>query len=219
MRPLILAVTLCLLAAPPVLARPGETALQQALKVYAQGDWAAAQARFTALARAGVPAAMHDLAVMHLRGEARPASPREAERWLLAAAGKGFVTSMAALGELYESGRLGARDLPKALQAWEAAGEAGSVDAQVAAGTAHWMGRGTPVDAAEAARWYRRAAAAGDMGAQYILATMYEKGDGVEQDPRLARYWYEAAARQGDEAAPWKLKAIDAAASAATAPP
>ncbi|MBN8486972.1 MAG: SEL1-like repeat protein, partial [Burkholderiales bacterium] len=70
-----------------------------------------------------------------------------------------------------------------------------------------------------AARWYRRAAAAGDVGAQYILATMYEQGEGVAQDLRLARYWYEAAARQGDEAAPWKLKAMDAAASGPTAPP
>lgn len=219
MRPFVLATALYLAVTPPLLARPGDTALKQALARYAQGDWAGAQARFTTLARAGMPAAMHDLAVMHLRGEARPASPREAERWLLAAAGKGFVTSMAALGDLYESGRLGARDLSKALQAWEAAGEAGSVDAQVAAGTAHWMGRGTPVDAAEAARWYRRAAAAGDVGAQYILATMYEQGEGVAQDLRLARYWYEAAARQGDEAAPWKLKAMDAAASGPTAPP
>jgi uncharacterized protein len=190
--------TLLLLAllgsALPAQARPGETALQQALSVYARGDWPAAQARFTA------------------------ANGHATHPWLLAAAGKGFVTSMTALGELYESGRLGQRDLPRALQAYEAAGEAGSVDAQVLAGTAHWMGRGTPVDAAEAARWYRRAAAAGDMGAQYILATMYEKGDGVDQDLRLARYWFEAAARQGDEAAPWKLKAMDASASGASAP-
>ena len=133
-------IALCL-SCQTAIGREGPTPLQQAIHAHAQGDLATAQARFTALAQQGVPAAMHDLAVMHLRGEATPASPRLAEYWFSAAAQRGFVLSMAALGELYESGRLGRRDLARALQAYEAAGEAGSTEAQVAAGTAHQIGR------------------------------------------------------------------------------
>lgn len=218
MRHVLMSLLLCCGSA---LAAPSTPPLQQALERYARGDWAGAQARFTTLAQAGLPVAMHDLAMMHLRGEARPADPRVAERWLLTAADRGFVGARLALGELYESGRLGAPDLVRALAAYRAAAESGSVEAQVATATAYWMGRGTPADAAAAAHWYRQAAQAGDVGAQYILASQYERGDGVPADLRLARHWYAAAARQGDEAAPWKLREIETrlAADPATAPP
>lgn len=185
-------------------------ALAHAVQLYQQGEFASAQLHFTALLNAGEPAAAHNLAVMHLRGELPDASVARARELLMRAAAQGFVTAQLALGELYESGRLGAPDLSQALAWYEKAGEAGSVDGQVAAGTAYFMGRGTPADAAQAVRWYRQAANAGDVGAQYILGSMYEKGDGVSADLRLARYWYAAAARQGDEAAPLKLKDIDA---------
>jgi TPR repeat protein len=185
------------------------TALAQAVQVYESGDFAAAELRFTALANAGEPAAWHNLAVMNLRGELPGASDDKARELLLKAAEHGFVTAALALGELYESGRLGAKDLPQALAWYQRAADAGSVDAQVATATAYFMGRGTRPDAVQAAHWYRMAANGGDVGAQYILGSMYEKGDGVAPDLRLARYWYAAAARQGDEAAPAKLKEID----------
>jgi TPR repeat protein len=186
------------------------TALAQAVQIYERGDFAGAELRFTALANAGEPAAWHNLAVMHLRGEVPQASVTKARELLLRAADHGFVTATLALGELYESGRLGAPDLPQALAWYQRAADSGSVDAQVATATAYFMGRGTGRDAAQAAHWYRKAANGGDVGAQYILGSMYEKGDGVAADLRLARYWYAAAARQGDEAAPAKLKEIDA---------
>jgi len=185
-------------------------ALAQAVAVYERGDHADAEQRFTALGNAGEAAAWHNLAVMHLRGELAGASATRARELLGRAATEGFVTAQLALGELYESNRLGRPDLPQALAWYERAADAGSVDAQVATATAYFMGRGTPADAAQAARWYRMAANGGDVGAQYILGSMYEKGDGVAPDLRLARYWYAAAARQGDEAAPAKLKDIDA---------
>lgn len=185
-------------------------ALEQAVAVYERGDYADAEQRFTALGNAGEAAAWHNLAVMHLRGELAGASPARARELLSRAAAQGFVTAQLALGELYESDRLGQPDLAQALAWYERAADAGSVDAQVATATAYFMGRGTPADAAQAAHWYRMAANGGDVGAQYILGSMYEKGDGVAADLRLARYWYAAAARQGDEAAPDKLKDIDA---------
>lgn len=185
-------------------------ALGEAVAVYERGDHVDAERRFTALGNAGEAAAWHNLAVMHLRGELPGASVARARELFSQAATHGFVTAQLALGELYESDRLGRPDLPQALAWYERAAGAGSVDAQVATATAYFMGRGTPADAAQAARWYRMAANGGDIGAQYILGSMYEKGDGVAPDLRLARYWYAAAARQGDEAAPAKLKDIDA---------
>jgi uncharacterized protein len=185
-------------------------ALAQAVEVYERGDLADAELRFSALANAGEPAAWHNLAVMHLRGELPGASVAKARDLLLQAADHGFVTAALALGELYESDRLGSPDLSQALDWYQRAADAGSVDAQVATATAYFMGRGTRPDAVQAAHWYRMAANGGDVGAQYILGSMYEKGDGVAADLRLARYWYAAAARQGDEAAPAKLKDIDA---------
>jgi TPR repeat protein len=98
--------------------------------------------------------------------------------WLLQAADAGFVTSQQALGELYESGRLGWKDLPQAVAWYRRAAEAGSPQAQLEMGTACFLGRGTPQDLAQAAQWYRQAALAGDLGAMYILASMYEKGEG-----------------------------------------
>ncbi|MBT9599181.1 MAG: sel1 repeat family protein [Vitreoscilla sp.] len=186
-----------------------DTPLARALKAYERGEFVPASQAFGELGAQGDPVALHNLAAMHLRGELPESSPERARELLARAADKGFVTAQLALGELYESGRLGRADLPLALAWYERAATAGSVDAQVAAGTAHFMGRGTPADMAQAAQWFRQAANAGDVGAQYILGSMYEKGDGVAADLRLARYWYAAAARQGDEAAPAKLKEID----------
>jgi TPR repeat protein len=84
---------------------------------------------------------------------------------------------------LYESGRLGWKDLPQAVAWYRRAAEAGSPQAQLEMGTACFLGRGTPQDLAQAAQWYRQAALAGDLGAMYILASMYEKGEGGRQPP------------------------------------
>lgn len=183
-------------------------ALPQALEAYAQGRWPQAEAAFKTLAAQGEPVAQHDLAAMHLRGEARDPSVATALHWLLQAADAGFVTSQLALGELYESGRLGWRDLPQAVAWYRRAAEAGSPQAQLEMGTACFLGRGTAQDLPQAAHWYRQAALAGDVGAMYILASMYEKGEGLSADRRLARYWYAAAAQAGDEAAPFKLQEL-----------
>jgi len=173
-------------------ARGDGEALTRAVELYERGAYPQAQAAFEALVRAGSPAAMHDLAVMHLHGEVPGASAEAARQLLLEAAERGFVTAQLALGELFESGRLGKADLVAALRWYQRAATAGSVEAQLAAGTAYLMGRGTAADSAEAAQWYRRAATGGDIGAQYILASLYEQGDDVaadkvkEMDARLA---------------------------------
>lgn len=207
----------CLAASPADTPSPQDRAFAQALFDYVQGRWPQAQRKFTTLAQQGYAAAQYNLAVMHARAEARPASAKAAEQGFERAAECGFVTAMFALGEWFDSPQRGGQR-QRALQWYLKAAEAGSVDGQMAAATAYLMGRGTAADSAQAAHWYRKAATAGDVGGQYILASLYERGDGVSQDLRLARYWYEQAARQGDEAAPAKLAEL-AAQEAPTAPP
>lgn len=189
--------------------------LDAALRDHEAGRLDAARRGFEALARERVPAALHNLAVMHLQGELPGADVAVAERLLVRAARLGFVTSMFALGQGYEIGAFGRRDLVRAHDWYEQAARAGSVEAQVAMGTAYFLGRGRPRDAGAAAAWYLVAARAGDVGAMYLVASMYEAGDGVERDLRLARYWYGAAARQGDPAADAKVQELDARAAAA----
>jgi TPR repeat protein len=204
------AVLACAAAAAPGLTPVQKARLDAAVSDYESGRLTAARQAFEALARDQVPAAYFNLAGMHLRGEHPRSDPAAAERLLVQAAERGFVTAMVTLGQVFETGATGRRDLVQAHRWYELAAEAGAVEAQLAMGTAYYLGRGRARDPAAAARWYREAARGGDVGAMYLIASMYEKGEGVERDLRLARYWYDAAAREGDEAAPGKLREIDA---------
>jgi TPR repeat protein len=217
MRLLLLSLSL---ACAAVQAQPAPRPIDRAVAAYERGEFAAAQAAFERLSRAGVAAADYNLGLMHLRRELPEAEPAEAERLLQRAAGRGFVTAQFALGRFYEEGAFsGARDLASAQRWYLVAAQSGSVDAQVAVGTAHYLGRGAPRDLGRAAYWYREAAKGGDVGAQYLLASMYESGHGLTRDLRQARYWYDIAARNGDEAAPGKVKELDAAAPPPTTRP
>lgn len=184
--------------------------LDAAVAAHAAGRHEQARQSFEALAREDVPAALHNLGVMHLRRELPRPDPALAQRLLARAAELGFVTSMFALGQALEDGAFGSRDLVQACDWYEQAARRGSVEGQIAIGTAHYLGRGRARDPAAALPWYRLAAQAGDVGAMYLVAAMYETGDGVLRDLRLARFWYAAAARAGDEAAPGKVREIDA---------
>jgi TPR repeat protein len=188
----------------------GPSATEQAVALYEQGHWAAAQAAFERLAAKGVPAADYNLGVMHLRKELPEASMLEGLKRLTRAAERGFVTAMITLAQLHERGDVtGRKDLAQAYRWNRKAAETGHVEAQVETGTAHYLGRGADKDMAQAAHWYREAAKQGETGAQYLLASMYEHGLGVQRDLRLARYWYEQCARAGDLAAPGKLREVD----------
>ena len=204
-------------AAPGVAATPADplparwqARLDAAVAAYASGRHEQAHRAFEALAREDVPAALHNLGVMHLRRELPRPDPAVARRLLARAAELGFVTSMFTLGQAHEEGAFGARDLTLACDWYEQAARRGSVEGQVAIGTAHYLGRGRARDPAAALPWFRLAAQAGDVGAMYLVAAMYEAGDGVAQDLRLARHWYGAAARAGDVAAPGKVREIEA---------
>jgi TPR repeat protein len=175
--------------------------LDRALADHERGAFRQARTAFERLARAGVPAAHHNLAAMHLKRELPGARTSVARQHLETAAAAGFVTSQVALGEFHETGRHAPIDLPRAMAWYLKAAESGSVEARVSLATGYYLGRGVPRDEGRALHWYRLAAQGGDVGAQYLVASMYETGRGTEADLRLARYWYDVAAQQGDEAA------------------
>jgi uncharacterized protein len=198
----------------------GASALEQAVALYEQGHWAAAQAAFERLSAAGVPAADHNLGVMHLRKELPQPSVDQGLRLLARAAERGFVTAMVMLAHLHERGDVtGQKDLAQAYRWHRKAAEAGHMESQVETATAHYLGRGARKDMTEAAHWYREAAKQGEGGAQYLLASMYEHGLGVDKDLRLARYWYARCAQGGDIAAPGKVREMDAKLAAGPAEP
>ncbi len=201
----------CLCLAFFALSARADDRLQSALAAYQRGDFAVARTAFERLSRQGVPAADYNLAVMHLRGERRDASVREALRLMTRAADAGFVTAMVGLGELYERGHAQLpRDLALSVQWYRRGAEAGSLEAQLAVATAHYLGRGAALDKVQAARWYRLAAQAGDGSAMYLYASMLESGDGIEIDLAEARYWYDAAGRNGETGGAEKARALDA---------
>ena len=199
---LLLLVLMLALAGPVVAVTPRQQQqLERALADHERGAFRAARVAFEQLAQAGVPAAHHNLAVMHLKRELSGARVSVARQHLETAAATGFVTSQVALGEFHETGRHAPIDLPRAMSWYLKAAASGSVEAQVSLATGYYLGRGVPRDEVRALHWYRLAAQGGDVGAQYLVASMYETGRGTEADLRLARYWYDVAAQQGDEAA------------------
>lgn len=179
--------------------------LEHGVRAYEAGRPAEARRTFEQLSELGAPAAHHNLAVMHLRGDA-PGGVLVALQLLERAADSGFVTSMVLLAQLHEEGSAsGQPDLAAAHRWYLRAAGAGSRDAQVEAATGYYLGRGTARDLPQAVHWYREAAKGGDVGAMYLLASMYETGLGVSCDLRLALFWYAAAAEAGDAAAALKV--------------
>ena len=198
------------LSAATTLSHAQSTPMDAAVAAYEAGDLKTAAAGFAALSAQHKPLGDFNLAMMHLRAEVPKPNGRLAKRLLERAAAKNLVLAELALGQFYEQGRLGKRDMVQANSWYALAAEHGNTDGQVAIATAYYLGRGATVDMVQAARWYREAANGGDVGAQYLLASMYESGLGLTADLRLARYWYDIAARNGDEAAPTKVKEMDA---------
>ena len=172
----------------------------------ARGDIARAVKLYDALAHQGFPLAQFNLAVLLSQGDA-PDRPG-ALLLLHTAAAHGYAPAMYALGQAFEYGLLGTRDLAQSTRWYEQAAGLGDNEAALSAGLAYYMGRGAPQDMTIAAGYLLQAARAGDVAAQYIYARMCETGDGVAQDLRIAAYWYQAAAKNGDVGAAIKAREL-----------
>lgn len=123
--------------------------------------------------------------------------PREAARWLTAAARLGHGDAQATLGQWTLDGHGVERDPVQALHWFLLAANQAHPMGMNMAGRCHEQGWGTPVDPAKAAHWYRRALQTGLAEARYNLANLLATGQGVAQDHAEAHALYRQAAEQG----------------------
>ncbi|MFG1351680.1 tetratricopeptide repeat protein [Xanthobacter autotrophicus] len=133
--------------------------------------------------------------VLHARmGE----TPREAARWVRAAALNGIKSAQVAWGQMLLDGQGVERDPEAALRWFAIAAEAGSLDGVNMVGRCHEFGWGCTLDMAEAARCYLSAAERGHAWAQFNLATLLLQADEFAADPSPALAWYVRSARRGN---------------------
>ena len=162
------------------------------------GDPAQRAAYFLARAKAGDPAAQHDLGVLYAQGEGMTQDYASAAAWFREAAINGIVNAQYNLAVLYERGLGVPQNMSEALIWYHSAADRNHPAAQYNLAIAYAEGRGTPQNFVEAARWYHRAAEQGVVPAMVNFAILYEKGQGVETSTADAYAWYRAAARRGD---------------------
>ena len=141
---------------------------------------------------------MYNLSAMHAQGEANPSSPKQALHWLTKSAALAYPQAQYVLGQSYEGGQYGDKNIVKAVTYYALASQQGNTAAQIEFATALFLGRGIQQDLSLAGEWYLSAARAGEIEAQTIVARMFETGEGRPLDDRMARYWYKEAAKRGD---------------------
>ena len=105
--------------------------------------------------------------------------------------------ALAALGDLYFSGRGVDRDQALAFNLFETAAKAGHPGAMVQIGYAYLEGTGTEKDLETAREWLTRSADTGNVAAMAYLARSYREPYTDEPDPDEARRWYELAQSSG----------------------
>ncbi|MBL8773535.1 MAG: sel1 repeat family protein [Phenylobacterium sp.] len=191
----ILALALWVAAAPAA----AQTSLMAGARpVSAEVDAALARARagdessLLRLAEGGAAEAQM-FAGLRMAFEPRPAA--EAARgcaWLETAAQQ-RGDAMHFLGEAYQYGKCGPKDLQKAIATFRKAGDMGIPKSRCAEGN---LLLETGGDKARAVQLCREGAEAGDRDAQTDLGNFYLMGEVVAQDVALARSWYEKAAAQ-----------------------
>ncbi|GLK70948.1 tetratricopeptide repeat protein [Ancylobacter dichloromethanicus] len=125
-------------------------------------------------------------------------NPRQAARWVEAAALNGIVNAQIAWGQMLVDGHGVARDPEAALRWFHVAAAAGSAEGLNMVGRCHELGWGVAADSARAAPYYRQAAEAGHGWAQFNLATLLLDGRGTVADRAQALRWYARAARGGN---------------------
>jgi len=125
-------------------------------------------------------------------------SPRDAIRWLKAAARLGIPSAQINLGQMLIDGIGTRRDPAKALFWFRKAADSGSLDGMNMVGRAHELGWSVPRDLVEAARWYENAAVKGHAWARFNYAEMLRQGACGDDGLARALPWYIRAARQGN---------------------
>ena len=181
---LLRALVFAALAAPalPALAGP----LEDAMTVFAEGDYEKAATLLAPLAAEGVNMAQHNLGVMYARGMGVQQSWAEAMRWYRAAAEGGNAGSAHNLGVLYELGRGTPRDPAEAAKWYLKAADLGFAPAQNNIGALYAHGVGVPMDLVAAQMWFTLAANQGDSEAARNSASATASLSAAERERALS---------------------------------
>ncbi|GAB3475257.1 tetratricopeptide repeat protein [Azotobacter salinestris] len=131
-------------------------------------------------------------------GQRLAEDPRQAARWVLAAASAGELEAQALLGQLLLDGLGIQRDAALARDWFEIAARHGHAMASNMLGRCCELGWGGPVDEAAAARHYRTAAEHGLDWGMYNYANLLATGRGVARNEEQAFAWYRRSAEAGD---------------------
>ncbi len=129
---------------------------------------------------------------------------REARDWLEKAASQGHSDAQFKLGQLFEEGRGGPRDIEEAVSWFRKAAERGHGTAMFRLGKLYEHGNGVPQSQKTANKWYRKAAKKGVADAQFEVAVRYLEKDNYQK----ARPWLARAAAQHHGKAGWILGSL-----------
>lgn len=188
---------------PDTPAEPAAGSLQEAERVYADGNYEKAAKLYRVLAEHGSTEAQMVLGSLYEIGMGVPQDKKEAAKWYRLAAEQGNPKAQSKLGAIYDIGLDVPQDKQEAAKWWRLAAEQGDDFAQLNLGSMYDRGKPFPRDFKEAVKWYRLAAEQGNAFAQEKLGWKYELGEGVPQDDVLAHMWFNIAAN--DKSAPGRI--------------
>ncbi len=201
---LFLTVLLCLVSAPPVVAR---TAVHECDRLAAQPKdggrvapgviWRDLEPRAAVAAcRAAVAAFPRTQRFRYQLGRAltKAGDSRAAIEILRPSADHGYAMAQLALGNLYAGGNGIARNLKSAVAWYRKAAEQGNVPAQNNLARMYLRGHGVNRDYGQAIEWFTRAVGNGSAVARTNLGNLYYVGRGVPRNHATAVMWYRKAA-------------------------
>ncbi|WP_414933033.1 tetratricopeptide repeat protein [Vibrio europaeus] len=138
-------------------------------------------------------------------------SDSEAEKWYKKAALQGHLDAQHSLGEVYEYGESGIKNIEDATVWYQRAAKQGSLKAITKLGTMYHDGYGIvqSENYAQAMKLYRQAAEQGYSNAQVRLGAMLANGENSAKDYAGAEMWFKKAANQNDVAAMYDLGIIN----------
>lgn len=118
--------------------------------------------------------------------------------WARRAANLHYADAEFLMGQIYEEGEGGPRDLQEALSWYQRAAAQDHAVAQYKIGELYHYGTGMQQDYTQARKWYEAAAENGHAAAMANLGHFFEKGFGVKQSYEDAWEWYVQGADQNN---------------------
>ena len=182
--------------------------LDDAVKLYEQGNYKEAARIFKDYAEQRNAGAQFNLGLMYHNGQGVTQDDRQAVKWWQKAAEQGNAGAQYNLGLMYKKGQGVAQDYRQAAKWYQKAAEQGDVDAQFNLGLMYYHGQGVAQDYRQAAKWWQKAAEQGDYKAQFNLGVMYDNGLGVKKNIKTSKKWVEKACNNGYQRACDELRSF-----------